>query len=77
MSALTPSVSALLRSLRELAVRFLLPLLGLALVLTLVEWGLAAFGIHGDVTKWLRMAMIPLYILIAVSGARKKVAESS
>lgn len=61
-----------LDGLRSLALRFVLPLVGFGLTLWAVEAGAEAMGYHQDVVKTLRMAVIPLYIIIAVLASRKK-----
>jgi hypothetical protein len=76
MNALPPALVAMLRGVRDLLVRFLLPLLALGLLLTLIEWSLGRLGVHGDIIKWLRMAVIPLYLVIAVAGSRKRPAKA-
>lgn len=66
------SVAAILKSLRDITLRFLLPLLLLGALLEGLELILEALNIHGDVTTWLRTAILPLYLLIAMLGMRKK-----
>lgn len=69
MSAIARSVFA---GLRGLLLRFVLPLVGLGLTLWAAEVALEALGVHQDVVKLLRFAVIPLYLLIAMVAMRKK-----
>lgn len=69
MSALARSVVS---GLRGLLLRFVLPLVGLGLTLWGLEVGMEALGVHQDVVKLLRFAVIPLYLLIAMVAMRKK-----
>lgn len=66
------SVATILKSLRDVTVRFLLPLVLLGALLEGLALILEALNIHGDVTNWLRTAILPLYLLIAMLGMRKK-----
>lgn len=75
MAVATSPAKAILSGLRDFLIRFLLPLLGLGILLTVIEWGLNSMGVHGDIIHWLRMAVIPLYIVIAVMGTRKRKPE--
>lgn len=65
-------VGAVAAALRAVVLRFLLPLIGLGLVLWGVEAGMEALGFHQDVVKMLRIAVIPLYLLIAMLATRKQ-----
>lgn len=58
------AVRALLLGLRELLLRFLLPVAGVGLVLWGAEEALLAFGVHGDLAKMLRYGVLPLYGLM-------------
>lgn len=71
-SAAAVAVASVVDGLRGLLLRFVLPLLGFGLTLWAVEAGAEALGYHQDVVKTLRMALIPLYVVIAVLASRKK-----
>ena len=58
------AVRALLHGLRDLLLRFLLPIAGVGLVLWGAEEVLLAFGVHGDLAKMLRYGALPLYGLL-------------
>jgi hypothetical protein len=70
--AAAPLVRRALDGLRGLLLRFVLPLVGLGLVLWGVESAAEAMGYHQDVVKMLRMAVIPLYLIVAVLATRRK-----
>lgn len=71
-SAAAVAVRSLLDGLRTLLLRFVLPLLAFGLTLWVIEAGAEAMGYHQDVVKTLRMAVIPLYVVIALLASRKK-----
>lgn len=58
--------------LRAVLLRFLLPLIGLGLALWAVGAGLEALGLHQDMVKMLRIAVIPLYLAVALLATRGK-----
>ncbi len=66
------AVRSVLEGVRGLLLRFVLPLVGFGLTLWAVEAGAEAMGYHQDVVKMLRMAVIPLYVLVAFLASRKK-----
>ncbi|GAB3459251.1 hypothetical protein [Insolitispirillum peregrinum] len=63
---------SVLSGLRDIFIRFLLPLLILGALLEGIELLLEMFNVHSDMTNWLRTAVMPLYLLIAMLGMRKK-----
>lgn len=69
---MTARAVAVAGAVRAVLLRFLLPLIGLGLVLWGVEAGMQALGFHQDVVKMLRIAVIPLYLLIAMLATRNK-----
>lgn len=68
----TLAAQKILSGLRDIFFRFLLPLLLLGALLEGLELALEAFNIHGDMVKWLRTAILPIYLLIAMLGMRGK-----
>lgn len=71
-AAVALALASVVDGLRGVLLRFVLPLLGFGLTLWAVEAGAEALGYHQDVVKALRMALIPLYVVIAVLASRKK-----
>ncbi len=65
------AVRALLKGLRDLMLRFILPIAGLGLVLWLAEEALLALGVHGDMAKMLRFGVLPLYVLMMLRLGRQ------
>lgn len=65
-------MAAIRDALTSLLLRFVLPLVGLGLVLWAAEAGAEALGFHQDVVKTLRVAVIPLYLVVAFLAMRKR-----
>lgn len=65
------AMRTLLKGLRDLLLRLILPIAGLGLVLWLAEEALLALGVHGDMAKMLRFGVLPLYVLMMLRLGRK------
>lgn len=64
------AVTTLLGLLRDLLLKFVLPIAGLGLALWGAEELLLAFGVHGDIAKLMRFAVLPIYGLVIFRATR-------